>query len=92
MSVNYVADTGYSYNDIRLKKADGTYYGNDIDGCYPLDVTHPGTYINFKNQLQRLMGLGFRYIKLDFLVHGSLEGEYYDISNRQVIYYLILNL
>lgn len=78
MSVNYVADTGYSYNDIRLKKADGTYYGNDIDGCYPLDVTHPATYIHFKNQLERLMSCGFKYIKLDFLVHGSLEGDFYD--------------
>jgi len=80
MQVNYVAGTGYSYNDIRLKKADGTYYGNDIDGCYPLDVTHPATYIHFKNQLERLMNCGFKYIKLDFLVHGSLEGQYYDES------------
>ena len=80
MSVNYVADTGYSYNDIRLKKAGGTYYGNDIDGCYPLDVTHPATYIHFKNQLERLMSCGFKYIKLDFLVHGSLEGDFYDES------------
>ena len=63
MQVNYVADTGYSYNDIRLKKADGTYYGNDIDGCYPLDVTHPATYIHFRNQLERLMSCGFKYIK-----------------------------
>lgn len=80
MQVNYVADTGYSYNDIRLKKDDGTYYGNDIDGCYPLDVTHPATYIHFKNQLERLMSCGFKYIKLDFLVHGSLEGQHYDES------------
>ncbi len=80
MQVNYVAGTDYSYNDIRLKKADGTYYGNDIDGCYPLDVTHPATYIHFKNQLERLMSCGFKYIKLDFLVHGSLEGQHYDES------------
>lgn len=78
MSVNYVAGTEYSYNDIRLKKADGTYYGNDIDGCFPLDVTHPATYIHFKNQLERLMSCGFKYIKLDFLVHGSLEGDFYN--------------
>lgn len=78
MQVNYVPGTEYSYNDIRLKKADGTYYGNDIDGCYPLDVTHPATYIHFKNQLERLMSCGFKYIKLDFLVHGALEGQHYD--------------
>lgn len=78
MQNNYVPGTDYTFNDIRLKKADGTFYGNDIDGCYPLDVTHPATEINFTNQLKRLINLGFRYIKLDFLVHGSLEGDYYN--------------
>ncbi len=78
MENNYVPGTDISYNDIRLKKADGTYYGNDIDGCYPLDVTHPATYLHFKAQLEKLMSCGFKYIKLDFLVHGSLEGDYYD--------------
>ena len=78
MENNYIPGTDISYNDIRLKKADGTYYGNDIDGCYPLDVTHPATFIHFKTQLERLMNCGFKYIKLDFLVHGSLEGDYYD--------------
>lgn len=80
MQNNYVADTGISFNDIRLKKADGTYYGNDVDGCYPMDVTHPATEINFRNNLERLMSCGFKYIKLDFLVHGSLEGDYYNDS------------
>ena len=78
MQVNNVPGTDISYNEIRLKKADGTYYGNDIDGCYPLDVTHPATYIHFKTQLEKLMNCGFKYIKLDFLVHGSLEGDYYN--------------
>lgn len=78
MQNNYVPGTDISYNDIRLKKADGTYYGNDIDGCYPLDVTHPATYIHFKTQIEKLMSCGFKYIKLDFLVHGSLEGDYYN--------------
>ena len=80
MQVNNVPGTDISYNDIRLKKTDGTYYGNDIDGCYPMDVTHPATYLHFKNQLEKLMSCGFKYIKLDFLVHGSLEGDYYDKS------------
>ncbi len=80
MQNNYVPGTDISYNDIRLKKADGTYYGNDIDGCYPLDVTHPATLTHFKAQLEKLMSCGFKYIKLDFLVHGALEGDYYDKS------------
>ncbi len=78
MTVNNVPGTDISYNEIRLKKADGTYYGNDIDGCMPLDVTHPATYIHFKTQLEKLMRCGFKYIKLDFLVHGALEGDYYN--------------
>lgn len=76
---NYIIPgTDCSYNDLRLRKADGSFYGNDIDGCYPLDVTHPVTELHFTNQLNRLMGLGFKYIKLDFLVHGALEGDYYN--------------
>lgn len=78
MKNNCVPGTDITYNEIRLKKADGTYYGNDIDGCFPLDVTHPATLTHFKTQLERLMNCGFKYIKLDFLVHGSLEGDYYN--------------
>lgn len=78
MKNNYVPGTGISYNDIRLKKADGSFYGNDIDGCFPLDVTHPATLIHFKTQLEKLKDYGFKYIKLDFLVHASLEGDYYN--------------
>lgn len=80
MQVNNVPGTNISFNDIRLKKADGTYYGNDIDGCFPMDVTHPAAEINFRNNLERLKSCGFKYIKLDFLVHGSLEGDYYNDS------------
>lgn len=78
MKNNFVPGTNISYNDIRLKKTDGSYYGNDIDGCFPLDVTNPATLIHAKNQLEKLKGYGFKYIKLDFLVHASLEGDYYD--------------
>lgn len=80
MQTNYVPGTDISFNDIRLKKTDGTYYGNDIDGCFPMDVTHPAAEINFRNNLERLRSCGFKYIKLDFLVHGSLEGDYYNDS------------
>ena len=80
MQTNYVPGTNITFNDIRLKKADGTYYGNDIDGCYPMDVTHPAAEINFRNNLEKLKSCGFKYIKLDFLVHGSLEGDYYNES------------
>ena len=80
MQTNYVPGTDITFNDIRLKKADGTYYGNDIDGCFPMDVPHPAAQINFRNNLERLKSCGFKYIKLDFLVHGSLEGDFYNDS------------
>ena len=69
-----------TYQDIRLKKSDGSYYGNDVDGCYPLDVTHPATKLHVKNQIDRFNKAGFDYIKLDFLVHASFEGDFYDSS------------
>lgn len=69
-----------TYQDIRLKKSDGSYYGNEVDGCYPLDVTHPATKLHVKNQIDRFNKAGFDYIKLDFLVHASFEGDYYDSS------------
>ena len=82
MSVNYVpgTDNTVTYQDIRLKKSDGTYYDNFFDGCLPLDVTHPATKLHVKNQIDRLKAAGFDYVKLDFLVHAGFEGDFYDES------------
>ena len=73
-----LADTGILIKDLVLKKANGMPYGNDIDGCFPLDVTHPAVVNYYKTQLEKLISYGFSYVKLDFLVHGSLEGLRYD--------------
>ena len=73
-------DDAVTYQDIRLKKSDGSYYGNEVDGCYPLDVTHPATKLHVQYQFARFKAAGFDYIKLDFLVHASFEGDYYDDS------------
>ncbi len=78
INIYTVAGTDILYRDVVLKKADGTPYGNDIDGCFPLDVTHPAVVNHYKSQLERLIGYGFSYIKLDFLVHGALEGIHYN--------------
>ena len=64
--------------DIRLKKHDGSFYGNEVDGCLPLDVTHPATKKHVEHQIGRFKTAGFDYIKLDFLVHASFEGDFYD--------------
>lgn len=69
-----------TYQDITLKKPDGTYYGNEVDGCIPLDVTNPATKLHVQTQFDRFKKAGFDYIKLDFLVHASFEGDFYDES------------
>ncbi len=70
------------FEDIVLKKYDGSLYGNELDGCIPLDVTNPYTKMYIKDRLEKFKSWGYEYIKLDFLVHGSLEGIHYD-SNVQ---------
>lgn len=72
-----LGESGILLEDLVLKKADGTRYGNDIDGCFPLDITHPAVINHYKSTMERLIGYGFSYIKLDFLVHGALEGLHY---------------
>lgn len=80
MKNTYVPGTNdtVTYEDVRLKKSDGTYYGNDVDGCYPLDATHPAVKAQAEQFIGRFKAAGFDYIKLDFLVHASFEGDFYD--------------
>ncbi|MDI4647228.1 S-layer homology domain-containing protein [Cohnella hashimotonis] len=70
-------DGRYTYGDIVLKGADGQPLPT-LDGAYPLDVTHPGARLRMDYYLNKFKALGFTYIKLDFLTHGSLEGQHYD--------------
>ena len=80
MSVNAVpgTDGAVTYQDIRLKKHDGSFYGNEVDGCIPLDVTHPATKLHVQHLIDRIKAASVDYIKLDFLVHASFEGDFYD--------------
>ena len=71
---------GVLYQDIILKKADGSYYGNDLDGAFPVDITHPAAQARVNYYIDKLKSAGFAYIKLDFLAHGALEGSRYDPS------------
>jgi alpha-galactosidase len=75
-----VENSTYTYGNIVLKKYDGTVWGNSLDGAYPLDVTHPGTQDRINYFIDKFKNLGFEYIKLDFLTHGSLEGQHYSSS------------
>ncbi len=75
----YVEGTGrkYRYRDILLKGPDGKPLPK-VDGGWPIDPSHPGEKERIDFTLQRLRQLGFRYIKVDFLSHGALEGKHFD--------------
>ncbi|MDP4240228.1 MAG: T9SS type A sorting domain-containing protein [Bacteroidota bacterium] len=67
---------GYYYKDIYL-------YANGqpqtIAGAYALDPTHPATKLRVEKYLKQFKVEGFQYLKLDFMTHGSLEGDkHYD--------------
>jgi hypothetical protein len=67
----------YTYGDIVLKDSTGKILPT-LDGAYALDPTHPGTKARMDYYLGKFKALGFTYIKLDFLTHGSLEGKHAD--------------
>jgi hypothetical protein len=70
-------DNKYTYGDIVLKDAEGKPLPT-LDGAFPLDVTHPGAKLRMNYFLDKFKALGFTFIKLDFLTHGSLEGQHFD--------------
>ncbi|MFD0696618.1 OmpL47-type beta-barrel domain-containing protein [Paenibacillus sp. GCM10027628] len=69
----------YTYGDIVLKDSTGKILPT-LDGAYALDPTHPGTKARIDYYLGKFKALGFTYIKLDFLTHGSLEGNHADLN------------
>ncbi|WP_213804651.1 hypothetical protein [Granulicella sp. dw_53] len=75
----YVEGTGmkYRYRDILLKTSDGSPLPK-VDGGLPIDPSHPGAKARATYFLQQFQQLGFKYLKLDFLSHGALEGVHFD--------------
>ncbi|ANE45667.1 hypothetical protein SY83_04410 [Paenibacillus swuensis] len=73
-----VEGSNYVYGDIMLKKYDGSYFGNSVDGAHPVDPTHPGAKQRMNYYIDKFKSYGFEFIKLDFLSHGSFEGLHYD--------------
>lgn len=68
---------GTVYGDILLKQEDGSSYGT-LDGAYPIDITHPAAQLRTKYYIDKFKEAGYKYIKMDFMVHGALEGKHYD--------------
>ena len=73
---NVEGASGYKYKDIYL-------YANGrqqrIAGAAAIDPTHPATKMRMDHYLNDFKKMGYKFIKLDFMTHGSLEADdYYD--------------
>jgi alpha-galactosidase len=93
----YVEGTNmkYRYRDILLKSPDGSFLPK-VDGGWAIDPSHPGAKARTAYYLQQFQKLGFQYLKIDFLSHGSLEGVHfapsiqtgiqaYNLGMRQIV-------
>ncbi|CAM3530752.1 carbohydrate-binding protein [Paenibacillus lupini] len=67
----------YTYGDIVLRDAAGNILPK-VDGAYAIDPTHPGSKQRVEYVFKKFLDYGFEYIKIDFLSHGSFEGQHYD--------------
>lgn len=67
----------YRYRDILLKGPDGQPLPK-VDGGRPIDPSHPGARMRTRFYVDALAKMGFKYLKIDFLSHGALEGSHYD--------------
>jgi hypothetical protein len=82
-----IEGTDRPISDLILKDFNGEPI-HAMDGSNPLDVTHPLWEQHCRKTIQRLVGLGIDYLKIDFLSHASVEGDFYDKSiktGRQAI-------
>jgi len=67
----------YRWKDILLKDGEGNILP-PIDGGYSIDPTHPGNRMRLERELGNFIKWGFRYVKMDFMAHGAVEGVHYD--------------
>jgi len=67
----------YRYRDILLKAPDGSLLPK-VDGGRAIDPSHPAEKARTSYYLKQFQQMGFKYLKLDFLSHGTLEGVHFD--------------
>ena len=68
---------GLCFKDLILKD-DNSQPLPTPDGLTALDVTHPAWEEHTRLWLRHVFDMGFDYLKLDFLGHGSMEGAHAD--------------
>lgn len=72
-----IRGTGLKIRDLFLKDYTGKVLPA-ADGTVPFDVTHPVWEEYARNNIRVLLALGVDYIKIDFLSHGSVEGNHFE--------------
>jgi len=68
----------YKWIDLILKDSSGKPLRYMHGKGWALDPTHPGVVDMNTRTIKSIMESGFKYVKLDFLSHGAMEGVYYD--------------
>lgn len=79
MSQRVEGAANYTYGDCVMKDYNGSLLDR-YDGAYALDPSHPAVTNRTNYYIDKYKKMGFDYIKLDFLTHGSLEGRHYDTN------------
>ena len=68
----------YTWGDAWLRDSNGN--PQELDGAIALDPTHPATLGRIKAEFEKYLKWGYKFVKLDFMTHGALEGKHYDES------------
>ena len=71
-----------TYRDIAVKDSNGdpVEITTDNKTKYALDPTHPGTLARVDQKMDWFIENGFRWLRLDFMYFGLIEGVYHDTS------------
>ena len=77
-SPNRTLPDGSKHSDAWLRDSNGNPWVRT--GATAFDPTHPGTLARIEKQLNQFIEWGYEFIKLDFMIHGILEGQHYDES------------
>lgn len=72
---------GKTYQDIIMRDDKGELYPK-IDSGRPVDITNPIAEKHTRATIREIVEMGFDYIKIDFLAHGSVEGKHFDPAVR----------
>ena len=67
----------YTWHDLVLKDGSGNPIRFMNNKGWALDPTHPGTVAHNAYRMRQFQCWGFDFVKLDFISHGALEGQFY---------------